>query len=654
MRTARIYMATTFTMMVTASGCSTPPEPSQQQRRQQLTLATGPATVGVAALAVQPSPVAGPPGSPPRLAGASLRLLGANSAALGLALDRAERKRMIEENKEATFTFALNGEEEPVVFNDLGRKPDLQAGDGQFTAAIPIDLERLSSLDAEVAQSKTRTVVKFAPGTREAIGREEVPRLDLERLRAGQTIALPALAQLGPLRTLGGSAGAPVNPQKSLLITALPVIEDPGRTMNPCAPASANSPLKTWTFGHLMTEMAQGSGLSASDFVERWLGHWRTSQTVTATGGAPILDGVRDTALASVDNLIINPWRQRSGGGALDLRIAPFHLEAIVYRPDLATSNPYNGGGGNNGGELRFVFGLVEARDGDGDGDARGPADTCQAHEMAVIFEYGVPLSRCQDIKDWANKWVSLSALLQGTAAYGTALEALTEAVVLHGAAPAKPNQNALDQLRTNEIDLTGIWQFREFVLRPGSGPLIQTTTKNNPREHQAPFTSVPFVTPTPINLNGTATFLNEVLANLPQIVGGTYVVPELSAGQPYLGGSSSYNNPTFWDHPALASAAELTARFKVSLNTCSGCHTGETATSFYQIRPNGPGSPPTVSDFLRFSPFGVTDNRGIPHTFSEMDHRKQELSDLANQICSFRFGVPPLQIFRLPLINVH
>jgi hypothetical protein len=367
-----------------------------------------------------------------------------------------------------------------------------------------------------------------------------------------------------------------------------------------------------------------------------------------------VLDGVRNNALAAVDNLIINPWRARSGGGALDLRIAPFRLEAILYRPDLAKSSPYPGSK-NSAGELRFVFGLVEARDGNSDGDALDPADTCQPHEMAVIFEYGVPLADCQDIKDWANKWVNLSTLLPGTPAFGAALEALTEVVVKQGAAPGKPNQNALNQLRTNEIDLTGIWQFREFVLRAGGGPLIQTTVKNNPREHQAPFTAVPGTTPAPIDLNGTPPFLAEVISKLPVILAGAYVVPEVTGGgAPFLGGASSYNFPTFWDHPGLSTPAELTARFKVSLNTCSGCHTGETNTFFYHVRPGGPGSPPTLSNFLTMNPLVVTDNRGINHTFSEMDHRKQALSDLANQSCSFRGGIPPFQLLRLPMASVH
>jgi hypothetical protein len=67
MRTPRIFMATTSTVTFAAAACTTPPEPSQEMR-QHLTVAT------VAAAATL-APAPGPAGSPPRVGGASLRLL---------------------------------------------------------------------------------------------------------------------------------------------------------------------------------------------------------------------------------------------------------------------------------------------------------------------------------------------------------------------------------------------------------------------------------------------------------------------------------------------------------------------------------------------------------------------------------------------------
>lgn len=583
-----------------------------------------------------------------------LRLTSDKDGVLGLELGKRERERVIKENGRAAFEMSLNPrEKEVVIFNDLGEGPDLEPGDGVFSASVPIDLDRLHKLNVELSELKTRTLTIFEPGSRVVSKRIELPKTDvinIPALKKGATLRLPNLGEIGPLRTLGGVTTASINPQKSLLIRSLPVIEDPARTRNPCDASTAKLPHKKWTFGHLMEQMAIGSGLTASEFVEKWLDSWRTQQIVTTSSGSVVLDATSAAAAASVESMIIDPWRQRSGGGALDLSIAPFRLQAILYRPDLAQSSPYGfSAAGNNGGELRFVFGMMEVRDGNGDGDARDAVDTCQPIEAAVIFEYGVPLSSCSDIKAWANEWVNLSSLLPGDPSYGATLESLTEKVVTNGAAPTKPNQNALNQLRTNEIDLTGIWQMREFVIRPGGGPLQQTTTKNNPREHQAAFTSVSGITPSPINLNGSAALLTEILASMSP----NYAMPETSGGVPFMGGASTYNLGTFWDHPALSTPAELEARFRFSSNTCSGCHTGETNTLFYHIRPAGPGGVPTISAFLQ-GPLTVTDNRGLSHSFAEMDNRKQALASLANQLCSFKVGIPPFQVLRVPLPSVH
>lgn len=590
----------------------------------------------------------------PRVAEINLQVTRTGFARMALRLDDFERRRLTTSGQNS-LTLALNGNDAPVIFRDNGQGVDRQANDGLFSAEIPLNLAQLRQLNTEAAQLETRTIRKFIAGTRETTGVEQLSAvaIDVDGLQAGRNIVLPRLAEFGPIRLLGATSTTRIDPQRSLLIRTLPVIEDPARTHNPCRPIAANNPLKKWTFGHLMTQMSQGSGFTPSDFTERWLRHWRTQQAIFDGTGTILLDGINNNGLPNIDNLVINPWRQRSGGGPLNLSIAPFRLQAILYRPDLAVSSPYTGGLGNNAGELRFVFGLINARDNNNDGDALDAGDVCQVREMAVIFEYGVPISDCLGIKDWANKWVALSALVPGSVAYNTQLEALTEAVVKHGAAPSKPNQNALNQLRTNEIDISAIWQMREFHLTTGGGLLRQVTTANNPREHQVAFTSIPGVTPLPINLNAKPLLLSEMSANLLDIANNVYSVPELSSGLPFKGGASSYNFGSFWDHPALATPLELLARFNFSLNTCSGCHTGETDTTFYHIRPAGPGLMPTLSNFLMNNPHNVVDNRGIPHSFTEMANRQQALASLANQQCRLT-GLPPFQLTRARLNSAH
>lgn len=596
-----------------------------------------------------------------------MKLLDANNAVLLMKVTPQESKRVVASNKitpnstvqGAAFTFNLS--DSVIVFNDQGMDQDTRAGDGVFSGKLPINLTKIDELNKELSALTNKTIPTFAPRTRLVTGRTTLPNpaIDVTALRAGKVVTIPNLTVFGPVKALGAGTSAAINPKKSLLLTSIPIIEDPARTFNPCRNVASNNPLKVWTFGHLMQQMATNSGLPASTFVEDWLNTWLANATVMDSSGTVVLDELSNAASANMTNLIINPWRARSGGGALDLRLAPFRLNAIVYRPDLAISNPYGlPSSGNNGGELRFVFGMMNVRDSNNDGDALDAGDICQPLESAVIFEYGVPLQSCPTIKGWANEWVALSGLLPGSPAYNNKLQTLTQQVVLAGQAPSKPNKNALNQLRTNEIDLTGIWQFREFVITPGSGPLLQTTTKNQPREHQAVFTSTAS-TPMPIDLNGTNEFLNEVLANEADIISANYAVPELAAGLPFMGGGSSYNFNTFWDHPALVSASNLDARQKFSLNTCSGCHTAETDTVFYHIRPVGPGGVPTLSPFLQ-GPLTVSDPSNFrtglasSHSFDEIANRTAALSHLANQSCG-KFGpMIPMEVLRLPLFGSH
>lgn len=579
-----------------------------------------------------------------------LRLDDKQTGFVGLAVNKVERPI----HEQGEVTLQLSERDKPVTFNDRGKDGDTKARDGVFTAALPIDIERLQAVARESQRLEQRVISEFDPGSREVIGEIELSKepIDFEALFAGKLVRLPKLTQFGPLQTLDAVTTNSINWQKSLLIKSLPVLEDPARTANPCSLASNNDPLKAWTFGHLMTQMAQGSGLSAGDFTESWLEHWLTPQTVMDQSASVLLDTINNNAQGSMNSFIINPWRARSGGGTLDMRMAPFRLEAILYRPDLAISSPYGGGPNNTAGELRFVFSMMEVRDQNNDGDALDAGDTCRPLEAAVILEYGVPLTQCQDIKAWANDWAALSDELPGTPAFNGALEALTEAVVLQGSDPSKPNGNALNQLRTNEIELTGVWQFREFHLK-SSGVLEQATTANNPREHQFAFTSTGS-TPTPLNLNGTDLLRDEITSNLFDILNNRYTAPELSAGQPFLGGASSYNFGTSWDHPDLTTPDELDARFNFSLNTCSGCHTDETDTSFYHIPPSGPGSSPTLSSFLMDNPHHVVDVRGVARTFNEMDNRKQALSTLANRMCTLVGGLPPFELAHVRLQAVH
>src|SRR5439155_10720205 len=161
--------------------------------------------------------------------------------------------------------------------------------------------------------------------------------------------------------------------------------------------------------------------------------------------------------------------------GPLDLDIAPYRLLAIVNRIDLgATATGPSGYSGTvtslptTAGELRIIFGVVQPSPW-----GAGTEASCGRKRFTTIFEYGVPGEGCDAVVSWAKQWTALQAMAGFTAAYKAQLEAMTQSVVVHGAAPAKGNQNAINQIRTNEIALAGPWELREFTLsveKPAAG----------------------------------------------------------------------------------------------------------------------------------------------------------------------------------------
>lgn len=522
-------------------------------------------------------------------------------------------------------------------------------------AEVSVDLEGLALLNKEIAAISKRSVPQFSSTTREVVGEREIQGIDLDALLRNEVIELPLIQDLAPLEILGASP-VDIDPQRSLLITAIPVLEDRNRAQDPCArPGAVAAVDKPWSFAHLMTELSRGSSMTPGEFAQDWLGHWVEEQMIFSSDGT-FVDSLAADGRDGIVARILNPWRERSGGGELDLNLAPFRLQAILYRPDLATlseDDVYGAPTEANAGELRFVFGFMEVRDMNGDGDANDREDACQIIEAAVIFEYKVPSDGCSDTKAWANQWVELSDMRPGTPEYQESLEELTERVVRFDPLTMAQSRSNLGQLRTNEIDFSGLWQFREFEHSKRDGTLAQTTVKNNPREHQFSFGTTDD-TPFPPDLNQEDAFLAEIRNNLATILAGDYIVPEFTPdGEPYIGGSSSYNIDTAWDHVELSTDDELEARFKVSLNTCSGCHTGETGTRFYHIAPNGRGRRPDLSPFLLNNPHRITDVRGIEREFREMDHREQELSSLANLVCSTNEGLAQgMPFFQTQLIH--
>ena len=494
--------------------------------------------------------------------------------------------------------------ENPIILRDDGIGADAKAGDRVYSGFANVDQNALAARSrnesALISQFKIQSVPTFSG--RAMSGSVAPVAFDFASFSKG------AVVRFDPSIIF-----APASPaaNKSLLINDVNVVGatgDPSRVWDPCT--GAGTKMGAFTFGKLMTEMANQplTGINPSTFVMQWLQTWQASQTIN-TFTVP--------ARPSIATQIINPWLAASGGASLDLGIAPFRLLAIVNRLDLRTGSSHYGGSTGNAGELRFVFGVVK------------PGRTCQLLPMTVILEYGVPIQGCVPVKSWAQQWINLSSLALGSAAYNTALQAITDQVVLRNKAPGKPNGSALNQLRSNEIALASPWELRQFNLLSPIDFLHETPVAQTPdirfNAHD-PFWSGStlldtFITTNPIGATVPLSFLG---------------VPFLGGAAPVTGNDLGYIwNTSTLDLDPTHSPNWNDNRQQFSLNTCNGCHAGETRTVFTHISPTTPlGSPAALSGFL--TGITVTDPAfGAPtRTFNDLARRQADLVGVASGAC--------------------
>jgi len=470
---------------------------------------------------------------------------------------------------------------------------------------------------------------------RSAVGVDKFQFLDsatVQRARLASTaIAIP--------RSIISMPASAVDASRELMITDLSVVNDPTRTFDICN--NTGNPNGAWTFKTLMTNMANQpfTGIDPATFVENWLQSWNVNHTIN-TFPVP--------ARTNIGALVLNSWPRI--GGKLDLDRAPFRLLAIVNRVDLRGNLTYGGG---SAGEGRLVFGVVN----------RNASGGCSTTRFTVIFEYGVPVSGCTSVKNYAQQWVNLGNIALGSAAFNPALQAITDQFTTANAAPGKPNRNALNQLRTNENALNPLWELREFHL-PGSGPVA--TMLNIESTKQTPHSS----------LNNSALLANYINGNAAAILSGSYVVPTSWAGSPFLTGSTF--NPSIadsgaWNAPAVGNQE----RHLLSLGTCNACHGSETRangnpavvfppangaeTAFLHIDVRLPTAQSRLSKFLigtgnLASPSTFPKNdpiNGVPQrNFGDLVRRQQDLANLMNTTCR---STGLLQAVRFqPLDMVH
>jgi hypothetical protein len=367
--------------------------------------------------------------------------------------------------------------------------------------------------------------------------------------------------------------------EKSLLIRALSVVEDPVRTAWTGSTATTSD--GAWSFGRLMTNMAGPH--HPSDFVRQWLRQWEVERRVNT---------LTVEARPSIKSFVIDPWPKHPDG-RLDLTRAPMRLLAIVFRPDLRDLAH------GKAGEGRFVFGVLDA-----DGHST---------EFTVILEYVLPATTAAEVLDWAEALHELSTLAFGKR-FNRKLEGITNRFAGPGVVPTRLNGSAISQVRTNEIALAFPWELREFRLHRGSHLLKEVTVKQTPAS----------------DLNHTAILADWIRANTPAILAspgrGSRAVPVRFQGTPFRAGAIS-NNIDVWDTPAT----NRKAMFRVALNTCNGCHGAETNTGFLHIHPREKGARTVLSGFLTGTTVGDPRDGTSTRRFHELAFRQ---ADLAAMLC--------------------
>ena len=548
--------------------------------------------------------------TPPRVASVEVEPLAQPSAA-GNALLMV---RFVNPMR-ADTTIRIRPDDKDIELRDDGTNGDRQARDGVFSAVTTLDLQEIAGSQRRMANFASQRGIAPQFEGRRIVRRGPPPGLREDLLLLGRFDTARFIPtrpiKIFPIPTIG-----PVVVNRSLMITDVGVVRDPTRTIDPCT--AAGPATGKWTFGHLMTAMANQpvTGMDPATFTRNLLAKWETTQTVN---GFAI-----QQRSAQMHAQILDAWQTASGGAGapLDLTKAPFRLLAIVNRVDLRENLVYGSG---SGGEARFVFGAVKVS-----------GTSCQPLPFTVIFEYGVPKNGCRDVRAWAQQWTALSALVPGSTTYNAALEAITDQFAEAGKGGSKPNGSALNQLRTNEIALGSPWELREFVLDTGTHDLLPATVKQTPDTI----------------FNHSAVLANYVNANAGLIVIDRHQVPLVfpaASTTSFLGASAPTPGGMFWGDGAAMTTPD--SRFHLSLNTCNACHAGETNTKFTHVSPSGPiGAAAGLSGFL--TGISVTDpdpsdTDTSVRDFNDLLRRQTDLNNLANSSCL-------RELFHFPLLMTH
>lgn len=545
-----------------------------------------------------------------------------------------------------------------VILNDIGVAPDVTADDGVFSALTHMDLAAnrasLKAFEARLARrGGTAQIGEFSG--RELIGSRAV----LPQAAHQAFIPLPDDLPLRPIPELDLVLPATSDAARSAMITDLSVVADPRRTYDRCdmdGDGVLGDPNGAWTFKTLVTHIANTpvTGITPQQLVHAWLKSFRVNDGPNARLNSTVI--AQSPAFLMEDALLnhLRGWNP-DDPSTLDLDSLPFRLLAIVNRLDLAQASAY---GRASGGELRFVFGLLDLHGG-----------RCDPAPMTVILEYGLPRFSCAKLRAAARAWLDLdhSHPAFPSVSYNVALQALTDPVTVANAAPDKPNGSAINQVRTNEQALDrSPWELQEFRLREGSRTSL--LERRNLKQTPEAILSGATVLRDYINDHGAAVCdeRHRVPRFYPPRPGGLGsndpIVPDFppapAGAVPFLAAFAHYGPNTAFDAPGISGSGRCSAtqvRHKFSLNTCSACHAAETATLFLHVDALTPaGLPARLSRFLTGTattapftpvpdPANITPAAG-PRHFNDLQRRVQILEQLATHPCLAFLRLPFLQ----------
>src|SRR5579862_1087041 len=102
-----------------------------------------------------------------------------------------------------------------------------------------------------------------------------------------------------------------IEPETELFVTNVSVVEDLGRTFNPCTPINGGRPQGAWTFGNLMIQLA-GSHAAADQMVQNWLMEWESSQTVE--NGIQVAPRSGQQGQQDIVHQVISRWTHDTSG----------------------------------------------------------------------------------------------------------------------------------------------------------------------------------------------------------------------------------------------------------------------------------------------------------------------------------------------------